>query len=246
MIEEVKSISIVMPCFNEQEAIPTIIPRTLRCLELLQEKNEIQSFELIVVNDDSTDGSLEQLAQFTKIKVVHTDGKGRGYGKALKAGFRQAEGQWIGFFDVDNSYRPEDLPLFIDEIKKGESDFIMGQRRFNESGMSFTRGFGNWVYVVLAKVFYGSQLEDVCSGYRIFHRRYVNEIVEIPEEGLDFSIYLTLKMITQKTLIKPISIQYDERIGESKLSVFSDGWAFLRVLLTLKFRRIGAFKHSRV
>ena len=98
----------------------------------------------------------------------------------------------------------------------------------------------------LAKVLYGSQLEDVCSGYRLFHRRHLNDILQIPEDGLDFSIYLTLKMLMNKVSIKQIPIQYDVRLGESKLSVVQDGMAFLRVLLALKFRRVRGLKHSQV
>jgi len=242
----VENISIVIPCYNEQEAIPTVIPRTIECLRSLKESAQISSFELIVVNDKSTDNSVKLLENFDEVKLIHTNGTGRGYGKALKEGFEQAQGSWIGFFDVDNSYRPEDIPLFVSEIGKGEYDFIMGQRHLNEKGMSFTRGLGNWTYVVLAKLFYRSYLDDVCSGYRFFHRRHLNNVTTIPDNGLDFSIHLTLKMISQKISIKPIPIQYDPRIGESKLSVFSDGWAFLKVLISMKLRSFGAVKHSRV
>lgn len=243
-----ESISIVMPCYNEQDAIPTVIPRTLKCLDSLRKQNRIGDFEVIVVNDKSTDLSAQRLQDYVpQLKIVNTNGSGRGYGKALKAGFAKASGEWIGFLDVDNSYRPEDIPLFIDEIQKGQEDFIMGQRPFSEKGMSLTRGTGNWLYVVLARFFYGSPLDDVCSGFRFFHRRHLQNISAIPENGLDFSIHLTLKMITQKTPIKPIPIQYDPRIGDSKLSVFNDGVAFLKVLLALKLRSLGgAVKHSRV
>ncbi len=243
----VSNISIVMPCYNEQEAIPQVIPRALECLDLLKAENKISNYELIVVNDKSTDSSVEMLKSFENVKLFHTNGVGRGYGKALKLGFSKAQGDWIGFLDIDNSYRPEDISMFIDEIKKGESDFIMGQRYFSEKGMSFTRGLGNLIYVVLARLFYRSYLDDVCSGFRFFHRKHLKEIAGIPEQGLDFSIHLTLKMISQKKPIKPIPIQYDPRLGESKLSVFSDGWAFLKVLVDLKLRSAGSVaEHSRV
>lgn len=245
MVNQRPHISIVMPCYNEQDAIPVLIPRTLESLEELKKEKRIQDFELIVVNDQSTDSSMERLKSFSAVKVVSTQGS-RGYGNALKTGFKIAKGDWIGFLDVDNTYRPEDLKSFIDQVEKNDTDFIMGARGLDEKGMSFTRGLGNWVYVVLARVFYGSPLSDVCSGYRLFHRKYLAEIVEIPEQGLDFSIYLTLNMLLQQVTIRQIPIQYDARIGESKLSIYSDGWAFLKVLLTLKLRRLRVFNHRRV
>ena len=172
--------------------------------------------------------------KYKKINIYHTKGKTRGYGKALKTGFSQASGEWIGFLDMDNSYRPEDLSLFIGEIDRGQSDFIMGARAFNDKGMSLIRGLGNWFYMVLAKGFYNSSLNDVCSGYRLFHRKHLKSILEIPEEGLNFSLYMTLKMLLKKVFIKQIPIHYDTRLGTSKLSVIQDGFAFLKVLLILK------------
>ena len=241
-----KNISVVMPCYNEQLAIPTVVPRLLSSLEGLKNKEMIEDFELIVVNDKSTDSSAELLSQFDQVKVIQTTGTNRGYGLALKKGFSEARGQWIAFLDVDNSYRPEDLEKFVMETQDGSSDFIMGSRNFSEEGMSLTRGAGNWVYVSLAKLLYGSKLEDVCSGYRLFHRRHLNDVLNIREDGLDFSIFLTLKMLLNKVSIKQIPIQYDVRLGESKLSIVQDGIAFLRVLLTLKARRLRDFKHSQV
>ena len=241
-----KNISVVMPCYNEQQAIPTIVPRLLKSLEGLKNKEMIEEFELIVVNDKSTDKSVELLSAYKQIKIVNTTGEQRGYGLALKQGFQEAKSQWIAFLDVDNSYRPEDLEKFVLETQDGSSDFIMGSRRFSEKGMSLTRGTGNWFYMALAKLLYGSHLEDVCSGYRLFHRRHLNDVLQIEEEGLDYSIFLTLKMLLNKVSIKQIPIQYDVRLGESKLSVVQDGIAFLRVLLTLKARRLRDLKHSQV
>ncbi len=241
----IPDISIVMPCFNEEDAIPVVVPRALKKLNQLKSEKRINDFELIVVNDQSLDRSLERLSEYKDVKIIHTAGR-RGYGNALKTGFEQAQGQWIGFFDVDSTYRPEDLPLFIDEMDRGFSDFIMGSRALDEKGMSLTRGFGNWFYVFLAKVLYGSQLKDVCSGYRVFHRKHLADILQIPEQGLDFSIYLTLSMLLKKVSIQQIPIQYDPRIGESKLNIYSDGFAFLKVLLTIRMRRFRAFKHRRV
>ena len=241
----VKDLSIVLPCFNEQESIPVMIPRLTNALEAMKRQNQVQNYEIIVVNDSSTDQSLSLLESFTQVRVVQNEGP-RGYGRALKRGFSKATGDWICFLDMDNTYRPEDLPLFLSEISQSDSDFIIGTRALSEKGMSFVRGLGNWAYMSLASIIYGSKLRDVCSGYRVFHRRHLDEILTIPEEGLDFSIHLTLKMITKNVTIHQIAIGYDERLGESKLSVLSDGWAFLMVILNLKLRRLRALKHSRV
>lgn len=241
----VKNLSIVLPCFNEQESIPVMMPRLMNSLEIMKKQDQVQNYEIIVVNDSSTDQSLSLLKKYENVRIVHNEGS-RGYGKALKKGFSKSNGEWICFLDMDNTYRPEDLALFVTEIQNSGTDFVIGTRAFSEKGMSLIRGLGNWAYMSLASVIYGSKLSDVCSGYRVFHRRHLDEILNIPEEGLDFSIHLTLKMITKNVIIRQIPIGYDERLGESKLSVFTDGWAFLMVILNLKLRRLRALKHSRV
>jgi len=241
----VKSLSIVLPCFNEQESIPVMIPRLMNSLESLKSQNLVQDYEVIVVDDSSTDQSVKLLKAYENLRIVHNEGL-RGYGRALKKGFSKSDGDWICFLDMDNTYRPEDLSLFVTEIQNSGADFFIGTRAFSEKGMSLVRGLGNWIYMSLAFIIYGSKLSDVCSGYRIFHRRHLDEILDIPEEGLDFSIHLTLKMITKGVAIHQVPIGYDERLGESKLSVFMDGWAFLMVILNLKQRRLRALKHSRV
>lgn len=241
-----KKLSIVIPCYNEELAIPTLLPRLEKSLQSLLKKDLIESFELIVVNDKSTDRTLELLRQFKNIKVINTSGKKRGYGLALKQGFIQAKGQWVAFLDMDNTYHPEDLEKLVKASDEFQNDFIMGTRSYSAKGMSITRGLGNWLYVTLAKALYGSELKDVCSGFRLFHNKYKNEIIQIQEDGLDFSIYLTLKMLSNKVSIKQVPIQYDVRLGPSKLSIFSDGIAFLKVFYKIKMRQVRGLKHSRV
>jgi glycosyltransferase involved in cell wall biosynthesis len=242
----VKSLTIVIPCFNEQESIPEVMPRLLDSLESLQKKEHLGQYEVIVVNDHSTDQSRQLLEKYKQIVIIDNQSHYRGYGRSLKQGFLESRGEWVGFLDMDNSYRPEDLDLFIRAILEGRSDFIMGTRSFSEKGMSFVRGLGNWVYMASARLLYGSYLKDVCSGYRFFHRRLIDQITEIPEDGLDFSIHLSLKMLSQNIPIQQIPITYDERLGTSKLSVVADGIAFFRVLLSLRVRQWRALKHSRV
>lgn len=245
-MSQIDCLSLVMPCFNEQEAIPVVLPRVLHTMNSLKQKKSIKEFEVIVVNDQSTDHSLQRLSEFQEIKVVNTIDQPRGYGSALKEGFTQSKGDWLVFMDVDNSYRPEDLRLFVEEINKGQFQFIMGQRPLREKGMSFIRGLGNWFYGFVAGFMYSSPVNDVCCGYRAFHRRHLPDVVTVPEQGLDFSIHLTMKMIVNQIQFKPVRIQYDPRVGESKLSVVKDGLAFLKVLLLVKAGFIRDFKHRRV
>ncbi|MCB0377635.1 MAG: glycosyltransferase family 2 protein [Bdellovibrionales bacterium] len=246
MAAHLESLSVVIPCFNEEDSIPIVIPRMIEVLDNLKSLGRIGQYELVVVNDRSTDRSAERLWSYPQVRILNSTAKVRGYGSALKEGFTQSKSQWLCFLDMDNTYRPEDLPKLLDALDESQCDFAMGVRGFSEKGMSLTRGIGNWLYMKIAQVFYGSPLKDVCSGYRVFHRRHLPDVVSLPENGLDFSIHFTLEMILNNTPIAQVPIQYDPRLGASKLSVISDGLSFLKVLMSLKLRRIRGIKHSQV
>lgn len=236
------TISLVIPCYNEESSIPILIPKLLSTLNDLKKSFQVADFEVIVVDDGSTDSSYEKLGAFKQIKVVKNSGP-RGYGSALKYGFLKTKYSWVCFMDMDNTYRPDDLKKFI-EIKKENIDFIVGCRPFSSSGMPFTRALGNWIYRILAKFLFASNLKDVCSGYRFFKRDLIPEITSIPENGLNFSIFLSLWAISKDISVRQISIHYDSRQGLSKLSLFSDGISFLKVILLFKFRELYATKLS--
>jgi glycosyltransferase involved in cell wall biosynthesis len=186
--------------------------------------------ELIVVDDASTDGSVEMLREFPEVRLIEQSVNG-GYGKALQAGFRAARGEWVSFIDMDRTYHIEDLPELIVRARREGLDMLYGQRPFMRSGMPATRGLGNWLFTSALRVFFGSRISDVCTGFRIFHGRHISEILRLDRAGLNFSIQLTVHTLLHRWRIAEHPIRYQERLGESKLSVVKDGFAFLWVIL---------------
>ena len=112
------SLTVVLPCYNEAEAIPKVIGKLLKSKPDILATGLIDDLEVILVNDGSTDGSKEALQDFQpQIKVIdHPTCKG--YGRALKTGFSQASGSLIAFFDLDDTCQPIDLIPMIEAATK--------------------------------------------------------------------------------------------------------------------------------
>lgn len=229
-----QSISIIIPCHNESKAVPGV----MRALEsLLKKPADLlpwSSAEVIVVNDASTDSTADLLKEFPFAKVVHLPLKS-GYGYALRTGIELATGDWIAFFDLDETYDPEDLVKLFREANASKVDLIFGERFSLGLGMPYLRKVGNKLFTALVSFLFHSNLKDVCTGYRLFSREHKKEILQLTNSGLDFSLAMTLWAIRSKKRMKEVPVCYYVRRGESKLKIVPDGNRFLWTILREHF-----------
>ncbi len=229
-----QSISIIIPCHNESGAIPIVMKSLKELLDEAKQKELIQNFEVIVVNDASTDSTADLLGQHSWAQIIHLK-KNSGYGEALKRGFQRAKYEWIAFFDLDGTYDPKDLEASIYASKIHRPDLIFGERFSLGKGMPLVRAFGNRAFTYIVSVLFSSSLKDVCTGFRLFHSKHKAEILSLSSSGLDFSLAVTLWALKSKKKVIEIPIQYHLRSGKSKLRVFPDGNRFLWTILRAHF-----------
>lgn len=222
-------ISIVIPCLNEADSIPVVIPQLI-------EQIGNRSIELIVVDDNSSDTSVALLEKYDQIKLIKNERR-LGYGGALKKGFSLARGQYLTFLDLDRTYNSLDLDLLITEIQNGSHAMVFGDRMSKQNQMPKTRFVGNWLFATLLQILYFVRINDACTGFRIFKRDLLPAILNIEENGLNFSIAMTVVVLNAKVSISQIPIRYDERIGQSKLSVIKDGFRFLGSIFKYYIKR---------
>jgi glycosyltransferase involved in cell wall biosynthesis len=215
-------ISIVIPCLNEEDSIPHVLPQ----LSALQANLPL---EIIVVDDHSTDSSQELLRQFPNVNLVLNNHR-HGYGGALKEGFKISRGQHIAFLDMDRTYDPQDLMRLYDHLTQNHLDVVMGNRMSTHNHMPRLRFFGNWTYALALRWTHRVHIQDACSGFRIFSRKLLPDILSIPENGLNFSIAMTIVTLNRGLQIGHLPISYHERLGQSKLSILRDGFLFWRSL----------------
>ena len=220
-------ISLVFPCHNEESAIPVVIPKALKAKQKLIEKNQIKDMEIIVVNDASTDASLSKLKEFEKnIKIISLQKQG-GYGYALQKAFQQAQGDWLAFCDLDNTCDPLELSLLIDLARNQNFPIVWGNRLNKNSQIPLTRKLGNQLYQLAFFILAFQKVPDPCSGFRLFKKAlFLPQLYTFPKD-LSFSLALTSHCVRHKIAFQAKEISYKDRLGQSKLHLFKDGWNFL-------------------
>ncbi len=228
MLEQ-KTISLVIPCLNEVAAIASVMLR----LEIAKEKLSASGWKLetLVVDDGSTDGTPEALQSYPHLVRVITHPTNLGYGQALKTGFAQAKGQLIAMMDMDATYDPIDLLTLLNHYQVENLDVVFGNRLLPNSDFTAWRRFGNRLFGFLFKYCLKLPDTDVCSGLRLFKRKFVPAILELPYRGFNLSIAMSALFLTHSSRCQQIPISYSARLGESKLMSWVEGWTHLYVIL---------------
>ena len=225
------SLSIILPCHNEQDSISYVLDKLLSSKTWMLENTDIKSIEIIVVDDGSSDQSLSAINDYrNQIKLVQLS-HNHGYGQALKAGFRVAKSSYLCFYDLDKTCSSDDIwPLFQAMIDSN-SGMILGNRLSKSSQMPLQRYLGNRIYRDLTSLLVGKKISDCCTGFRIFHRRYLKLFCEPLPGNLNYSLAMTITFLRAGGVISEKPIFYGEREGKSKLNALVDGPRFLFTLL---------------
>ena len=217
-------LSIVLPCRNEEEALP-------ECLKSI--KQVIAAAEIdaeIIVSDSSVDRSPEIAKEFGAVLVKHDQ---FGYGRAYLEGFKKASGQYLFLADADATYDFQEIPAFLDSLKKG-NDFVIGNRfggKIDTGAMPWShRYIGNPILSFLVRFFFRSKVTDVHCGMRAVTRAALVKM-NLQSTGMEFASEMVIKAGKNNLKIKELPINYHQRKGRSKLNTFSDGWRHLRFIL---------------
>jgi glycosyltransferase involved in cell wall biosynthesis len=203
-------IKVVIPAFNEQDAISKVI-------------SEIPSIvdEIIVVNNNSTDKTTET-AEKAGATVLFEEK--RGYGYACLKGLEYIRNQKIKpdivvFLDGDYSDYPEDLTRIIEPILKNNIDFVLGARvsTLRELGaMTPQQIFGNWLATFLMTIFFKSIFTDLGPFRAIKYDKLI--ALNMTDKTYGWTVEMQLKVLKQKMTYQEIPVRYKNRIGVSKVS----------------------------
>ena len=221
------TLSVVIPAYNEESGIRDIASRVLAVqAELLAAG--VTKLELIVVDDGSADRTAQIAADIEGVTLV-AHPQNRGYGAALKSGFEQARGEYIGFLDADGTYPPEFFPKLCEALV--DADIVVGSRMSGSaSQMPLTRRIGNWFFAMLLSMVGRAKVTDSASGMRVFRRSILPLIYPLPD-GLNLTPVMSTRALHEGVRMIEIPIPYSERIGRSKLSVVRDGSLFLQSII---------------
>ena len=222
-------LSVVMPCFNEKDTIEEIIRRVLAVK---------MRIELIVVDDVSTDGTIEILERlqqelgFTLLKQPRNGGKG----SALRRGFAAVTGDMMIIQDADLEYSPEEYPALTTLITSGRADVVFGSRFLGRHRVfMFSHYLGNLLMTFAANVLYNTMLTDMETCYKVM-RTDVLRSMTLKSNGFGIEPEITAKVFKRQYRVYEIPITYDGRgYDEGKKITWRDGVVALWVLLKYRF-----------
>lgn len=237
-----RSVSIVIPCFNEKNTLAAIVEKVLASPVPLHK-------EIVLVDDASTDGSTDIIRGLAA--APHPDGtrivaafheRNRGKGAALRTGFAIATGDIVIVQDADLEYDPGDYPALVKPIVDGVAKVVYGSRWFNRHfhvPHPERRPFmvGNWVITQLANLLYRAHVTDVATCYKAFDAEVLRSL-DLRCERFEFCPEVTARLRQHGHRIWEVPIYYYPRsIAQGKKIGAMDGLEAIWTLLLCRFTK---------
>lgn len=231
-------VTIIIPCFNEERSIAQTVRRVVEAMQ-----NDERAFEVLVVDDGSTDDSTHSLqtAIGTPGLRLLRNGENRGYGYSLKRAVSEARHELIAITDADGTYPIERLPGLIASMK--DVDMVVGARIGQSVHIPLLRRPAKWALRKLAEYLAGRTIPDLNSGMRVMKRCLVRQFLRMLPDGFSFTTTITLALLTHGHEIKYVPINYAPRVGKSSIRPLRDTANFLGLIVRtiLYFRPLKIF-----
>ena len=208
-------ISFVIPVYNEENAIADTARRVTAQLKKLG-----RDYEIIVVDDGSSDGSFDAASKIKGVTVLRHPANS-GYGRTLKTGIANAKYDLIGIVDADGTYEIEKIPDLVAAADDG-FDMAVACRSNIAKRDSLIKRLSRWLYITSIRVLVGRDAQDPNSGLRVFTRSFVMTFFPFLCNTFSFTTSLTVFAFGGSYFVKYVPSQYELREGKSKVRHFRD------------------------
>ncbi len=210
-------VSVILPAYNEADIIGDVVSN-IRSL--------YPDFEIIVINDGSTDDTAARAQAAGAIVYSHPYNIGNG--AAIKSGIRVATGDILVFMDSDGQHNPADLAELLQYIP--EYDMVVGARSMGEQA-SFGRALGNKIYNWFASYVAKFAIKDLTSGFRAVKAKVVRNFLYLLPNTYSYPTTLTLGVLRTGLSLKYVPIKIQQRkTGKSNIKILGDGVRFFMII----------------
>ena len=218
--ETFQKLSVFYPMWNEEDYIERALAFGRRACESLIERGDIADYELIVIDDKSTDRTAEIADQMAAadphVRVIHHD-RNRKLGGAMKTGFAAATGDLVLYTDADLPFDMAELPRAVRLLREYEVDIISAYR-LDRTGEGSLRAVYTWVYNALIKGLFGVKVRDINFAFKLCRSRIFDDI-QLQSEGSFIDAELVIRSTRMGYEIMQMGVDYFPRTrGESTLS----------------------------
>jgi len=227
-------LSIIIPLYNEENLVKEVIRQVLS----VPYPSSVKSFEIVVVDDCSSDNSLnvvkEMAASEPRIRIEHHE-KNQGKGAAVRTGMNVAKGNVLLIQDSDLELSPSDIPAMINCMAELNVEFVNGSRYLpgvNRPLSSYKRYMANRLFTSLTAIIINVKITDMACGYKLVHKNLLNKI-RLKENRFGFEAELIIKALRiKKNNIAEVPVRYFPRNeGEGKKLRNSDAFKIFWTIL---------------
>ena len=221
-------LSVVMPVYNEVETVMQVIDRVMG-LDF--------DLNLIVVDDGSTDGTRDLLAQIDDERIlVVLQPENKGKGAAVRTGYDHANAEIVTIQDADLELDPTEIPKLVEPVAAGEVDVVYGSRFMHGwKHRNALNAFANWFLSGLTNVLFGTRLRDMEACYKVFRTEHLTKF-ELKADRFDFEPEITAKLCKLGLSIREIPIRYQPRdFKDGKKIHWKDGFEAIYTLIKYRF-----------
>ena len=218
-------VSVVLPIFNEIGHLRQEINRIQAALDA-----STYAYEIIAVDDGSTDGSAEELASIEGLRLIQM-GRNSGSGASRRIGTHAARGRVVVWTDVDMTYPNDDIPRLVKELEG--YDQVVGARESEEGTAKALRVPAKWVIRKLAAYLSETPIPDLNSGFRAFRRDVGRQFLEQLPSGFSCVTTMTMTFLANGYSVKYVPIEYHERAGHSKFHPWQDTKRYLTQVIRM-------------